>query len=136
MNRVKELRLKAGLQQKDIAIALNIKQSAISQWETQKSDPKPENIPRLAKFFNVPAESIIYENVPQEMQTPHGVAYRRVYNMTEDEIDALMLRMREREMSYDPQIDTKLIAMLQQLTPYQVQRVKDFVEGLKASDKE
>lgn len=38
--RLKELRIKAGLSQSDLAKKLNVHQTAVSQWETGKKRPR------------------------------------------------------------------------------------------------
>lgn len=87
MNRIKELRLSAGLQQKDIAISLGIKQAAISQWEHQKSDPKPEYIPKLAVLFNVPPEMIVYPSQTSLSDLEIDAIIRRAQNYSENPDD-------------------------------------------------
>lgn len=54
MNLVKELRLRAGMSQKELSIEAHVSRATISDWEKQKKDPKKkENIDRLAEIFNV-----------------------------------------------------------------------------------
>ena len=85
MNRVKELRLKNKMQQKDIALALHVSQPSISKWEKQISDPTDENVIKLAELLHVAPEEIVYYSpqVAQEPaqdwnpQYPGGVALRR-----------------------------------------------------------
>ena len=79
MNRIKELRLAAGMQQKELAISLGVQQPAISDWERQKADPSPENVEKLMALFGVPRDKIIISQ-PQEwnVQYPAGVALHTV----------------------------------------------------------
>lgn len=74
MNRIKELRLRAGMQQKELAICLGIHQPAISDWERQKADPSPENVEKLMKLFNVERDDIIVPP-PQDRMTEWNVEY-------------------------------------------------------------
>lgn len=53
MNRVKELRLRAGIQQKEIAMAIGVSRPTVSEWEHQKKDPSGERLKNLASFFGV-----------------------------------------------------------------------------------
>lgn len=53
MNRVKELRLRAGMQQKEIAVAVGVSRPTVSEWEHQKEDPTGERLLKLASLFNV-----------------------------------------------------------------------------------
>ena len=53
MNIVKELRRKAGIQQKELAIEIGVSIPTISDWERNKKDPSGERLKRLAEYFNV-----------------------------------------------------------------------------------
>ena len=53
MNRIKELRIRAGLQQKEIAIAAGVSRPTVSEWEHQKKDPSGERLKKLAALFDV-----------------------------------------------------------------------------------
>ncbi|MBL1059482.1 helix-turn-helix transcriptional regulator [Lactobacillus sp. A27] len=53
-NRIKELRLKAGLKQEQLAVEVKITQQTISQYETGQRNPKLETWQKLADYFNVP----------------------------------------------------------------------------------
>ena len=61
MNKVKELRLNKGIQQKDLAISLGISQAAISDWERGKKNPKDENLRKLCEFFGVDERTLLGE---------------------------------------------------------------------------
>ena len=45
---LKTKRESAGFTQKDLATALNIKQSTVSKWETGESLPRAELLPKIA----------------------------------------------------------------------------------------
>lgn len=65
MNRVRELRKRAGMQQKELAIALGITRPTISDWERNKKDPGPINLKKLSEIFGVSTGVILaYEDVP------------------------------------------------------------------------
>lgn len=53
IERLKELREKSGLTQKQVAEHLDITQSAYAQWETGRINPKKETIQKFADLFNV-----------------------------------------------------------------------------------
>ena len=53
MNIVKELRKKAGIQQKALAIGIGVSRPTVSEWESGKKDPSGERLKKLAKFFEV-----------------------------------------------------------------------------------
>ena len=65
MNRVRELRMRAGMQQKELAIAVGIARPTVSEWEHQKKDPTGERLKRLSEIFNVSNGVILgYEDIP------------------------------------------------------------------------
>ena len=51
--RLKELRLNAGLTQKDLAKAIEVGRTTISEYESGKIVPKQEGLLKLANHFNV-----------------------------------------------------------------------------------
>lgn len=53
MNRIKELRIKHGLSQGDLAKATGLTRQAISNYERGDREPKMETWQKLADFFNV-----------------------------------------------------------------------------------
>ena len=53
MNIVRELRRKAGIQQKELAIEIGVSCPTVSDWETNKKDPSGERLKKLAEFFGV-----------------------------------------------------------------------------------
>ena len=59
MNAIKELRLRAGMQQKEIALALGVSRPTVSEWEHQKKDPTGERLKGLAKLSNVSTAVIL-----------------------------------------------------------------------------
>lgn len=53
MNIVKELRKSAGIQQKELAIAIQVSRPTVSDWESGKKDPSGERLKKLAEYFGV-----------------------------------------------------------------------------------
>ena len=53
MNIVKELRKKAGIQQKELALIVGVAQPTVSEWELNKKDPSGERLKKLAEYFGV-----------------------------------------------------------------------------------
>lgn len=61
-NRVKELRkerLSCGLTQRDIAERLNVKQSAVSMWETGESNPRADMLPKIATILGCTIDELM-----------------------------------------------------------------------------
>lgn len=53
MNIVRDLRIKKGVQQKELALELGISSAAVSNWEKGKSDPSGERLKKLSDYFGV-----------------------------------------------------------------------------------
>lgn len=51
-NKIKELRKQNGMEQKDLAILLNISPKTISSWETNRTQPKMEFISMMCEVFH------------------------------------------------------------------------------------
>ena len=63
MNIVKELRKKAGIQQKELALTIGVSQPVVSEWESNKKDPSGERLTKLAEFFGVDELMILGKGV-------------------------------------------------------------------------
>lgn len=57
--RIREARLRLGLKQTDLARRLRVKQSAISQWESNKFAPDVENRVKLAQALHIALQDIM-----------------------------------------------------------------------------
>jgi transcriptional regulator with XRE-family HTH domain len=65
MNRVRELRARSGMQQKELALAVGIARPTVSEWEHQKKDPTGERLNKLTEIFGVNRGVILcYEDIP------------------------------------------------------------------------
>lgn len=53
MNRLRECRKNAGLDQKYVAVTLGVKGPSVSNWETGKTNPTHENLLKLADLYGV-----------------------------------------------------------------------------------
>lgn len=73
MNRVKELRQRAGIQQKEIAMALGVSRPTVSEWEHQKKDPSGERLKNLASFFGVSTAVVLGLSPVEEIQVSSEV---------------------------------------------------------------
>lgn len=70
MNRVKEIRLKHGVTQAEIAEVAGVSQRAVSQWETGKTDPSAASVSKIAAKYGEDAETIIFEDTKKETMSP------------------------------------------------------------------
>jgi len=59
VNKIKDLRKSAGLSQTTLAKILHVHQSAIGQWETERTFPDIENLKKLSSHFDVSIDYIL-----------------------------------------------------------------------------
>lgn len=59
MNRIKEARKAAGLSQKFVAMSLGVAGPSVSNWESGKTKPTPENYVALAQLFSVSVDYLM-----------------------------------------------------------------------------
>lgn len=84
--RIKELREKKGITQKELANALNVTQTAITYWETGKREPSAEIIEKIADYFNVtPAYIMGWEDSKAEGYYLNDETAKLAQEMFEDE---------------------------------------------------
>lgn len=126
MNIIKELRKKKGIQQKELAIAIGVSRPTVSEWESNKKDPSGERLKKLAAYFDVDELTILGKGI-QDMQFKYDPAL------------SISERLRSMEDSNAPEgkeLYKQLIDMLVNIPQDQIQRVLDFVAGMRASNKE
>lgn len=109
MNRIKECRINSKMSQKFVAVSLGVAAPSVSNWESGKTQPTPENFKRLADLFGVTVDYLIGQT--DELQ--------EIKNAQQSEIPGLP--------------DEDLIRLITNLTQHEEQRVRDFVKGLKAA---
>ena len=59
MNKIKEARKAAGMSQKFVAMTLGVKGPSVSNWESGKTTPTPDNLAALAELFNVSVDYLL-----------------------------------------------------------------------------
>lgn len=64
--RIKELRVKAGLTQKQIGDVLGVKQSQYQRWECGRRDFPIKELVQLANFFGVTTDYILLGKVEED----------------------------------------------------------------------
>ena len=53
MNMVHELRIKKGIQAKELALEIGVSPATVSDWEHGRKNPRGERLKKLAAYFNV-----------------------------------------------------------------------------------
>lgn len=110
MLRLKEIRTSKHITQTEVAERLNIARASYANIENGKRDPDTQTLMQLADFFSVTIDEICgRDRESYNKKTPTGIA------------DGL---------------DESLINLLVGLPDRDVQRVRDFVAGLKAAHEE
>lgn len=57
--RIKELRTERNISQMQLAIGLNVSQSAVAKWELGKTEPTASALIKMAKFFGETTDYIL-----------------------------------------------------------------------------
>lgn len=59
MNAFAVKRIKAGLNQEEVAKALQLDRSTVAKWETDKAYPRSVLLPQLAKLYNCSIDELL-----------------------------------------------------------------------------
>lgn len=62
--KLKQLRKKAKLTQKEFALGFNVAQGTVGMWETGKREPDFTTINKLSNYFNVTADYLLDNEKP------------------------------------------------------------------------
>ena len=111
-NNIRALRKAAGITMKQFGAIMGVSESTISLYETGKNEPDISMLKKMSEYFNVSIDALLgYE--PENNQT-----------------------IKNQQTSIPGLPDETLVQLLSDLTQIETQRVRDFVEGIKASRKE
>lgn len=148
MNRIKELCVRKGIEQKELAIIVGVSQPTVSDWFNNKKNPKGKNLAKLSEILDVPRAVIMgYEDVSvtsslastDKAPTPQAAKMAEtspesspLYADLEGLSDSSDNGAKKEPIAQD-ELNAQNIQMLTQLSPQEVQRVLDFVAGLKAA---
>ena len=100
-----DLRKENGKTQKEIALYLKISQQAYANYESNKREPDIDTLIKIADYFDVSVDYLLGKSENKNKPADENIS----------------------------ELDKKLITLLLELSPDEVQRVRDFVEGLKAN---
>lgn len=56
--KIKALRCQRNITQKELGLALFVSSQAVSKWESGKTTPDIENLPRIAEYFGVSIDEL------------------------------------------------------------------------------
>ena len=90
MNRIKELRKHRGLSQKQLADALYVNQTAVSQWERGATTPSKETLIKLANILNTSTDDLLgnkssVSRIPVVGVVPAGIAIEAIEDILDYE---------------------------------------------------
>lgn len=64
--KIKELRMSANLTQDEVSEALGVQRSTVAMWETGKSVPRTELLPKLARLFGCTVDNLFVCEASEE----------------------------------------------------------------------
>lgn len=70
--RLKEMRLKRGMTQKELGEKVGVKQNTFTNWENGKREPNFDNLIKLAEFLNVSVDKLLGVKI-EDNQTAIGM---------------------------------------------------------------
>lgn len=91
MLRLKELRIKHGLSQIELAKKFNVAQNTVSNWENGSRQADYETLNNLANLFNVSVDYILgrtdnpQQNIDQQLEGIEFALYGEIKELTEEE---------------------------------------------------
>ena len=62
MNKIKKIREKRGLTQKQLSEMIMVNQSTVAMWETEKSVPRASNLLKLSNTLNCSVDELLRRN--------------------------------------------------------------------------
>lgn len=104
------LRKRFGFTQVEFAKRLHVTQSAVSHWESGRSIPDTLQLFNIAELFGMTVDELTNNAV----KTPPPAEQKK-------------------DLPSEREIDDAITALAEDLTPDELQRVADFVAGLKAA---
>lgn len=110
----RELRMEKKLSQEAIAKELDVSQSLINNWETNRSTPAPEMLEYIADYFAISVDYLIGRTNDRRFYAPDyknkkivNLLYDKVKDLSEDK-QQMILNVTEAVMKdIDKQIDNK-----------------------------
>lgn len=85
MNRIKELRLKAGMKQSELAEALNCTAMTVSRYESEQRDVDSATICRLCDVFDCTADYLLGRSAVQSAElTPEEEQLLTAFRRSDD----------------------------------------------------
>lgn len=97
MNKVKEICVRKGIVQKELASLVGVSQPTVSDWFNKKKDPSGARLEKLASILDVSRAVILgLDEIPEQPKIENTPAEQRaeakalLENMTDDEYNAAL----------------------------------------------
>lgn len=119
-DRLRELRIEKGLLQKDVAEYISVTRTAYNKYEVAENEPSISSLIKLAELYDVSIDYII------------GKQDERGDSSAAREIDADNKKIEDTTVS---DLDSDLLAMLKSCSDSEIQMIRGFLAGLRASNK-
>ena len=110
VNNIRPLRKSAGLTMKQFGALMGVSESTISLYETGKNEPDIKMLIKMAEYFGVTLDTLVGCNPSTQSD-----------------------ETKKQPTTQGDELDNSLVSMLMDLNPQDAQRVRDFVQGLKAA---
>lgn len=114
--RLKELRVLAGISQRDLSKNLYVSQQTVAKWELNKSTPNPEMLSKIATYFGVSVDYLLGRTASPGQQKTSPPFGELVQNLIED----------------DPEME-RLYKILIHLSPDDLKKAASYLDFLRSN---
>lgn len=134
--KIRLLRKKAGLTQKELGQKLGISQAAIGQFETNRSNPQIETLQKIASALDVPVQDLLPDTLYNRLLGDKAItAYSNLleqiigakgytFGITEDD-DSLYINYPDGILKINLEIADKLQEDIESYTDFKMQELKN-----------
>ena len=118
-NKIRELRIKKGISQKDLAKILELSQQAVAKWENGKSEPNIVTLKKLSVIFEIDITYLIEEDELSTSESDDIAQKARCFekllldnsviseNYTKENLDVIVDFLRANKNFLEPQLNKK-----------------------------
>ena len=106
MNRIKAARKAAGMSQKYVAMTLGVKGPSVSNWESGKTMPTPDNLSALAKLFGVTVDYLLGRDTTQALVVDVSGSMKQGKSETAAIIESILAKLAQLDEEGQKEADT------------------------------
>ncbi len=89
-NNIKELRIKKGMTQKDLANILNVTAQAVSRWENNEVEPSISTINQMAELFDCSIDELFGKTKKEDVKSDENVIINVVEEKPKEEKEVIV----------------------------------------------